>query len=108
MKPFLKWAGGKYRVLKHIEKALPKGKRLVEPFVGSGAVFLNTSFASYLLSDTNADLINLYNQLKNDGPHFIKLVKKYFVLMGFADTTKKVSLTFHMAVIKLLIFQKSK
>jgi DNA adenine methylase len=78
MKPFLKWAGGKYRVLKHIEKVLPKGKRLVEPFLGSGAVFLNTSFESYLLSDSNSDLINLFNQLKNDGPHFIKLTKKYF------------------------------
>ena len=45
MKPFLKWAGGKYRVLPQIEKILPHGNRLIEPFVGSGAVFL--SFESF-------------------------------------------------------------
>jgi site-specific DNA-adenine methylase len=40
MKPFLKWAGGKYRIVDRIQKRLPRGKRLIEPFVGSGAVFL--------------------------------------------------------------------
>ena len=44
MKAFLKWAGGKSRIAADIENYLKDGKRLVEPFVGSGAVFLNTSF----------------------------------------------------------------
>jgi DNA adenine methylase len=39
MKPFLKWAGGKYRLIDRIQSALPAGNRLIEPFVGSGAVF---------------------------------------------------------------------
>lgn len=78
MKPFLKWAGGKFRVLPHIQKILPKGKRLIEPFVGSGAVFLNSNYDSYLLSDSNADLINLYNQIKQNGPNFIKFTKSFF------------------------------
>jgi len=43
-RPFLKWAGNKYRVLPHIRLRLPPGKRLVEPFAGSGAVFLNTDY----------------------------------------------------------------
>jgi len=59
-KPFLKWPGGKYRLTNRINKKLAKGKRLVEPFVGSGAVFLNTNYEKYLLADTNLDLINLY------------------------------------------------
>lgn len=29
-KPFLKWAGGKYRIVERILAALPAGKRLVE------------------------------------------------------------------------------
>ena len=47
------------------------GRRLIEPFVGSGAVFLNTSYSSYLLADTNPDLINLYKQLNEEGQSFI-------------------------------------
>lgn len=78
MKPFLKWAGGKYRVVPQIEKILPKGKKLIEPFVGSGAVFLNLDYQEYLLSDTNKDLINLYNCLKHKKEDFIKSSKKIF------------------------------
>jgi DNA adenine methylase len=39
MKPFLKWAGGKYRLVDKIKALLPEGKRLIEPFMGSGSVF---------------------------------------------------------------------
>lgn len=65
-KPFLKWAGGKSRALPYILPHLPKGRRLIEPFVGSGAVFLNTDYEEYLLCDTNQDLINLYEGIKRD------------------------------------------
>lgn len=71
MKPFLKWAGGKFKIIDHISAALPKGSRLVEPFVGSGAVFLNTEYKSYLLADTNIDLINLFKVVQKDGENFI-------------------------------------
>jgi DNA adenine methylase len=77
-RPFLKWAGNKYRVLPHIESILPDGKRLIEPFAGSAAVFLNTNYSRYLISDNNCDLINLYNFLKNDGPEFIKKCRRMF------------------------------
>ncbi len=40
MKPLLKWAGGKTRLAPQILRALGPGGRLVEPFVGSGAVWL--------------------------------------------------------------------
>jgi DNA adenine methylase len=78
IKPFLKWPGGKLRVLQHIHPALPAGKRLVEPFVGSGAVFLNSHYPSFLLSDINPDLINLYKLLQKRGEHFIRQSKRYF------------------------------
>ncbi len=41
VKPFLKWAGGKYRLLDRILPELPPGTRLVEPFAGSCAMYLN-------------------------------------------------------------------
>ena len=77
-RPFLKWAGGKFRVLPHILLALPPGKRLVEPFVGSGAVFLNTEFESYRLADINPDLIGLYQTLQGQGEAFIDYAQRWF------------------------------
>ncbi|MGE0081025.1 MAG: Dam family site-specific DNA-(adenine-N6)-methyltransferase [Thiohalomonadaceae bacterium] len=71
LRPFLKWAGSKYRLLERIRARLPAGRRLVEPFVGSGAVFLNTDYPRYLLTDSNKDLIDLYLLLQAEGADFI-------------------------------------
>jgi DNA adenine methylase len=70
-RPFLKWAGNKYQILENIKAILPHGNRLIEPFVGSGAVFLNTNYGEYLLADNNEDLINLFLILKREGEPFI-------------------------------------
>lgn len=78
MKPFLKWAGGKLRIVERIKALLPPGKRLLEPFVGSGALFLNTQYDAYLLADANADLINLYQQLQQGGQAFIDYCATFF------------------------------
>ncbi|GMA56959.1 DNA adenine methylase Dam [Alicyclobacillus sacchari] len=79
MKPFLKWAGGKYRLLPHIRRRLPAGRRLIEPFVGSGAVFLNTDYPEYILADINADVISLYQVLQEYGNEFIAYCKSMFI-----------------------------
>ncbi|WP_455424930.1 DNA adenine methylase [Dryocola sp. LX212] len=61
---FLKWAGGKYSLLSELDRFIPAGKRLIEPFVGGGSVFLNSDkHSTFLLADVNADLINLYQML---------------------------------------------
>ena len=78
VRPFLKWAGGKFRLLPHILPILPEGKRLIEPFAGSGVIFLNTNYDAYQLNDTNPDLINLYKILKKEKSDFIKYAKQYF------------------------------
>ena len=67
MKPFLKWAGGKSRLAGHIDKLLPRTDgRLIEPFLGSGSVFLGMAeFKGYVLGDANPDLITLYETLKD-------------------------------------------
>ncbi|EKS9277076.1 Dam family site-specific DNA-(adenine-N6)-methyltransferase [Salmonella enterica] len=63
-RPFLKWAGGKYSLLPELDRLIPAGKRLIEPFVGGGSVFLNSDkHERFLLTDINADLINLYQML---------------------------------------------
>ena len=78
MKPFLKWVGGKYKIIDKIKTFLPKGKRLIEPFVGSGAVFLNTNYPKYTLADNNKDLIKLFKILKREKQTFIKYCAKFF------------------------------
>lgn len=71
MRSFLKWPGGKAKIIDKLKPHL-KGKRLVEPFVGGGSVFLNLEFDSYLLCDINVNLINTYNQIKEHKTKFIK------------------------------------
>ena len=78
-RPFLKWAGGKYRLLDTLLSVLPKGKRLIEPFAGAGAVFLNAQYPRYVLNDLNTDLINLYRCLKKQGNSFIAEAKILFI-----------------------------
>jgi len=83
-RPFLKWAGNKYRIMDHIQDMLPEGDRLVEPFAGSGAVFMNTHYSTYLLADNNLDLISLYQILSDQGEEFIERCARLF-----RDTTNK-------------------
>ncbi|WP_171903191.1 DNA adenine methylase, partial [Salmonella enterica] len=57
------WAGSKYRTLNRLlnNERLPRsGGCLVEPFVGSGTVFLNTDYQRYVLCDSNEALINFF------------------------------------------------
>ena len=78
-RPFLKWAGGKYSLLAELDRLIPAGKRLVEPFVGGGSVFLNSDkHESFLLADVNADLINLYQMLEVDHIRVCSLAKILF------------------------------
>ena len=80
LKPFLKWAGGKFKLAPFIHKNLPNrtGKRLIEAFAGSAAVSLALDFDAYILNDTNADLINLYRILKSEKQSFIDFAHSFF------------------------------
>jgi len=75
---FLKWAGGKYSLSDVINKMLPKGERLIEPFVGAGSIFLNSDYDNYLLNDINQDLINLYQILQQKPDQFIEDARQFF------------------------------
>ena len=86
IKPFLKWPGGKFGLLDKIQNRLDDGKRLIEPFVGSGAVFLNSHYKKYLLADTNPDLINLYLHLQQEGEAFIEYCQSFFTQKNNCET----------------------
>lgn len=63
--PFLKWLGGKRLLVDQIASYLAEysASRLIEPFVGSAAVFLGMSLPRAILADANSDLIYLYKFL---------------------------------------------
>lgn len=78
IRPFLKWPGGKYRLVDRIIATLPKGEVLIEPFVGGGSVFLNAEFKRCILNDANQDLIDLYQTLQQHGKPFIRHCRTLF------------------------------
>lgn len=78
----LKWAGGKRKLINDIDKLIPacnSRRRLIEPFVGGGSVFLNLEFEKYFLVDSNPDLINLFTDVKNKRDAFLKAAQALFV-----------------------------
>lgn len=67
-KPFLKWAGGKrrlvHKLLEHIGP-MPEGSTYFEPFLGSGAVFFALAPSKAVLSDTNEALVVCYRLVRD-------------------------------------------
>lgn len=79
--PFLKWAGGKYKMFNFITKNFPKKfNRYVEPFVGAGSVALNVKSDNVIINDYNNDLINVYIYLRDKGDDFISDCRDMFTV----------------------------
>lgn len=78
MSTILKWAGNKTDVMPELKKHLPAGSRLVEPFAGSCAVMMATDYPHYLVADINPDLVNMYQQIKEDPEFFILIAAGLF------------------------------
>lgn len=76
MRPFLKWAGGKTRLLPQLGRFFPlelRGgniRKYVEPFLGGGAMFFHIVchylVEEFYLIDINPELINTYRILRKD------------------------------------------
>jgi DNA adenine methylase len=80
--PIIKWAGGKRQLLPVILPRLPQCIRTYyEPFVGGGAVFFALAnagrFKSAVLGDANADLVNLYVQVRDDRNGVLTELRKH-------------------------------
>lgn len=74
----IKWAGGKARVMPQLLKHLPKADCLIEPFVGSGTVFLNTDYRRYILCDSNRALINFFRVVTTHTERLINITRSMF------------------------------
>lgn len=79
-KPFLRWAGGKSWLVKHLDSILLNTtfNNYHEPFIGGGAIFFALSIPQKsFLSDTNEELINTYLAIKNSPEQVINILKEY-------------------------------
>jgi DNA adenine methylase len=73
LRPILKWAGGKRQLLPQLRRFYPaRFDRYYEPFLGSGAVFVDLCNAGRLdrcreivLADMNADIIGCYMAVRD-------------------------------------------
>lgn len=84
--PFLKWAGGKRKLASTILGALGPGRRLIEPFVGAGAVFGASNYPTAFLGDCNPDLLGLYRALQSEARPLIEECRRLFALPGTSET----------------------
>ena len=77
-KPFIKWAGGKSKLLPDISRLFPPRKqigRYFEPFLGGGAVFFYLQHPDSYLSDSNQELIELYSIVQQNVEELIDALK---------------------------------
>lgn len=85
-KPFIKWAGGKSGLLPSIHSLLPQNTSFntyYEPFLGGGAVFFSLQPANAVLNDSNHDLIELYQIVRDDVENLIDHLKFHYNEMNY-------------------------
>lgn len=79
-RPFLKWAGGKGRLLEQYRHYFPQQFRYYyEPFLGGGAIFFSLHHCcdQSVLADLNEELVNVYCCVKEDVEALIALLQRH-------------------------------
>ena len=77
-RPFLKWVGGKAKLLSDLGPMVPRFKgRYFEPFIGGGAMFFHLAPKQALISDINPELINAYQVVQSDVEALIESLQTY-------------------------------
>jgi len=86
-KPFVKWAGGKGRIIGKLEEKFPKDIKqqkeitYIEPFVGGGAMLFHmlqeyTNIKRVIINDINKDLVKCYELIKDNPEILIEELKQ--------------------------------
>ena len=87
VKPFLKWAGGKSKLINDIEDRFPENiketgriEKYFEPFIGGGALFFylmsNYDVKESFIYDINSELIVVYKTIQNNPKQLINLLNE--------------------------------
>lgn len=78
LRPFVKWAGGKRQLLPAITLHLPaKYGAYYEPFLGGGALLFALAPARAVVNDTNQELINCYQVVRDHVEDLIALLEAH-------------------------------
>ena len=77
-KPFLKWAGGKARLLPVLRTCLARQtfRRYFEPFLGGGALFFDVAPKTAVLNDRNSELIFCYQVVRDYPAELLSILKR--------------------------------
>lgn len=77
VRPIVKWVGGKRQLLKSIIPLIPRNyTSYCEPFLGGAAVFFSQQPNVSVVNDANADLISMYQIIKDSPDDLIAYLKK--------------------------------
>ncbi|MBD2388275.1 DNA adenine methylase [Cylindrospermum sp. FACHB-282] len=77
-RPFLKWAGGKGRLIQQYKNYFPESyNTYYEPFLGGGAVFFHLQPSAAVLTDINPELITTYRCVRDSVDDLIERLKKH-------------------------------
>lgn len=93
-KPFLKWAGGKTQLLSQLKELIPKSyNTYIEAFLGGGALFFYLQPKKAILSDSNPELINCYEVVRDHVELLINKLKTFKNTEVFFYKTRSIDLT---------------
>ncbi len=71
------YVGDKYKLLPQIIPLFPKEfRRLIEPFVGGGSVFLNTDVKDVLVNDIDSNVVGIHELLLSQGEKMDQFISK--------------------------------
>jgi DNA adenine methylase len=79
-RPFLKWAGGKGRLIEQYQMFFPaQFRHYYEPFLGGGAIFFHLHHRSdqAVLADLNEELVNVYRCVRDDVEAMIEILHQH-------------------------------
>lgn len=89
-KPFLKWAGGKTQLLNELVRKVPdRFNRYIEPFIGGGALFFALNPRAGVISDSNPELINVYQSLALNVERVIQHLQEFKDQESYFYTIRK-------------------
>jgi len=93
MKTFLRRPGNKSFHLKYIIPNVPeKYNTYIEPFVGTGAVFLHLLPKKWIINDLNKDIVDIWKLARDDPQYLLCEIKKFqekFLILSNEDKLKK-------------------
>jgi DNA adenine methylase len=93
-KPFLKWAGGKTRLLPELVKRMPEQyNTYFEPFLGGGALFFHLQPQRAQLSDANSELINAYRMVRDWSPQLCDYLANHQNTKEYYDHIRNIDRT---------------